>query len=104
MIDNYHIRPEMEHYSCMVDLLGRAGKIYDALNFMKMMPVEPDINVLGSLLGACRVHNNVELVGKHILHKNMKDSGYHAHLANIYASTKRWKDVSKVRTLIKEKG
>ena len=107
MIDDYSIQPEMEHYSCMVDLLGRAGNIDDALNFIRRMPVEPDINILGSLLSACRVHNNVELaglVGEHILQKNLKDSGYYVLLGNIYASTKRWKDVSKIRTLIKEKG
>jgi pentatricopeptide repeat protein len=107
MMADYRIQPEMEHYCCMVDLLGRAGNLDDALNFIKRMPVEPDINVLGSLLGACRVHNKLELaelLGKHILQKNLKDSGYYVLLANIYASTKRWKDVSEVRRVIKEKG
>ncbi|XP_059640828.1 putative pentatricopeptide repeat-containing protein At3g01580 [Cornus florida] len=107
MIDDYDMMPDMEHYSCMVDLLGRAGHLGDACNFIRGMPVEPDINVLGSLLGACRVHNKVELadfVGRQIFKKNSKDSGYHVLLANIYASTDRWEDVSKLRTMIKEKG
>lgn len=107
MMADYHIHPEMEHYCCMVDLLGRAGNLDGALNFIKKMPVEPDINVLGSLLGACRVHNKLELaelLGNQILQKNLKDSGYYVLLANIYASTKRWKDVPDVRTVIREKG
>ncbi|KAB1203455.1 hypothetical protein CJ030_MR2G021717 [Morella rubra] len=107
MIDDYCIQPEMEHYSCIVDLLGRAGNLEDALKVIKTMPVEPDINVLGSLLAACRVHNKVELtelVGKDILQKNVKDSGYYVLLSNIFASTNRRRDVSAVRTAMREKG
>ncbi|KAJ0113354.1 hypothetical protein Patl1_00765 [Pistacia atlantica] len=106
MINNYHILPDMEHFSCMVDLLGRAGHLHDACNFIRRMPVEPDIDVLGSLLGACKVHNNfelAELVGDLILQKSQKDSGYHVLLSNIYAATDRWNDALKVRTMMKKK-
>ncbi|OVA16609.1 Pentatricopeptide repeat [Macleaya cordata] len=107
MMDDYGILPDMEHYSCMVDLLGRSGHLDDAWEFVKRMPVEPEIDVLGSLLGACRVHNRVELaelVGMQIFQKNPEDPGYHVLLSNIYASTGRWKDASKVRTMIKQNG
>lgn len=107
MINNYRILPDMEHFSCMADLLGRAGHLHDAYNFIRRMPVEPHIDVLGSLLGACKVHNNVELaalVGELILQKNEKDLGYHVLLSNIYAATDRWNDTQKVRTMIKMKG
>ncbi|KAH7836866.1 hypothetical protein Vadar_006710 [Vaccinium darrowii] len=61
MTDDYRLQPDMEHYSCMVDLLCRAGQLGDAFNFIKMMPVEPDLNVLGSLIGSCRAHYKVDL-------------------------------------------
>ncbi|PPD91675.1 hypothetical protein GOBAR_DD11384 [Gossypium barbadense] len=106
MMYDYNIPLGMEHYSCIVDLLGRAGHLDDAYDLIKKMPVEPDMNILGSLLGACRVHNRVDLaecLEKHILEKNQKDSGHYALLSNIYSSTGRWKDALKVRTMIKEK-
>ncbi|XWS76743.1 hypothetical protein CRYUN_Cryun01aG0204000 [Craigia yunnanensis] len=106
MIYDYNIPPDMEHYSCIVDLLGRAGHLDDAYDLIKKMPVEPNMQILGSLLGACRVHNKVELaeyLEKHILQKDQKDSGHYILLSNIYASTGRWKDAMKVRTMIKEK-
>ncbi|KAF8387589.1 hypothetical protein HHK36_026242 [Tetracentron sinense] len=107
MIADYGILPDMEHYACMVDLLGRAGRLDDACEFIRRMPVEPDINVLGSLLGACRVHNKVELaehVGRRIFQKNLEDPGYYVLLSNIFASTERWADALKIRTMIKAKG
>ncbi|KAK8498284.1 hypothetical protein V6N11_013227 [Hibiscus sabdariffa] len=106
MVHDYNIPPDMEHYSCIVDLLGRAGHLDDAYYLIKRMPVEPDMNILGSLLGACRVHNNVglaEYLEKRILEKNQKDSGHYVLLSNVYASTGRWKDAMKVKTMIKEK-
>lgn len=107
MINDYGLLPDMEHYSCMVDLLGRAGHLDDACNFIRRMPVEPDVNVLGSLLGACRVHNRLELahlVGRQLIQKEMGDPGCHILLSNICASTERWEDASKYRIMIKEKG
>ncbi|PIN20112.1 hypothetical protein CDL12_07209 [Handroanthus impetiginosus] len=107
MINNYGILPDMEHYSCMVDLLGRAGRIDDACDLIRMMPQAPDGNVLGCLLAACRVHNMmepVELLAKEILQDKLEDSGYHILMSNMYASTEKWKDASRFRSLIKEKG
>ncbi|KAL6008928.1 hypothetical protein ACLOJK_022155 [Asimina triloba] len=107
MIHDYGIEPEMEHHSCMVDLLGRSGCFDEAWEFIKKMPVEPDIDVLGSLLGACRVHKRVELakiIAKMIFNKKPDDPGYYILLSNIYAADGRWEDALKVRTMIKEKG
>ena len=58
MSQYYRITPTMEHYSCMVDLLGRVGLLDDAQDFIKKMPVEPNATIWGSLLAACRVHIN----------------------------------------------
>ncbi|XP_010038522.2 putative pentatricopeptide repeat-containing protein At3g01580 [Eucalyptus grandis] len=107
MRSKYKIMPEREHYSCMVDLLGRAGQLDCAFNFIKEMPMEPDISVWGSLLSACRAHDNVVLasfVGRKIIDENLIDPGHHMLLYNIYASSQRWRDASIVRAVIKEKG
>ena len=64
MSDVYGIRPELDHYACMVDLLGRAGKLEEAEKFIASMPVKPDNAIWGALLGACRVHANAEWAGE----------------------------------------
>ncbi|CAK9175614.1 unnamed protein product [Ilex paraguariensis] len=64
----YGIDPELKHYGCMVDLLGRAGLLECAYGFVKMMPMEPSLAILVSLLSACRLHHNVEL-GEELLKK-----------------------------------
>ncbi|KAG5078770.1 hypothetical protein AAZX31_02G006800 [Glycine max] len=107
MINDYGIEPNMEHYSCMVDLIGRAGDLDGAYKFITRMPMTPDANVFGSLLGACRLHNKVELtelLAERILQLKADDSGHYVLLSNLYASGKRWEDMSKVRSMIKDKG
>lgn len=55
------VEPGIEHYLCMVDLLGRAGCLNEAYGLIQEMNVKPDFIIWGSLLGACRIHKNVEL-------------------------------------------
>lgn len=103
----YFITPRVEHYACMVDLLGRAGQLDEAYNFIKRMPVEPDASVWGSLLGACRIHRNIELVkcvSEHLIELEPENIGNYVLLSNIYAASGRWDDVAKVRTILKGKG
>ncbi|KAL4286769.1 hypothetical protein HN51_054526 [Arachis hypogaea] len=107
MIHDYAIEPDMEHYSCMVDLLGKTGDIDGAYKFITTLPVTPNTNVLGSLLGACRIHNKVELaeiLAEHIFQLNAEDPGHYVLLSNLYASREQWKNMSKVRSMIKDKG
>ena len=61
MTEYYHITPTMDHYCCMVDLLGRCGCLVEAQHFINKMPIKPDTVVWGSLLGACRSYSNIEL-------------------------------------------
>ncbi|XP_040937662.1 pentatricopeptide repeat-containing protein At1g11290, chloroplastic [Gossypium hirsutum] len=61
MVRDFGVTPTSEHYACMVDLLGRAGQLNQALEFIEKMPVRPEAGVWGALLGACRIHSNVEL-------------------------------------------
>lgn len=68
MSSNYQIDPDLRHYGCIVDLLGRAGMVERAYDIIENMPMEPNLAVLGSLLSGCRLHNNLEL-GKAVLRK-----------------------------------
>lgn len=104
---NHCIRPRMEHYICMVDLLRRAGYLDEAQELINNMPFEPDASVWGALLGGCRIHCNIELaeyVAKHHLKLEYNNIGCYVLLSNIYAAAGRCHDAAKVRTMIKIKG
>eukprot|EP01018_Ginkgo_biloba_P012902 Gb_06272 [translate_table: standard] len=107
MVQHYNITPTLEHYSCMVDLLGRAGLLDKAHKLIKMMPLEPDASVWGALLGACRLHCNIELgehVAEHLFELDPEMPGYYVLLSNIYAAADMWDGVAKVRTMMKDRG
>ncbi|XP_058196376.1 pentatricopeptide repeat-containing protein At3g24000, mitochondrial-like [Rhododendron vialii] len=107
MTSEYALEPAMEQYSCMVDLMARSGLFNDSLEFMKKMPFEPNAAVWGSLLGACRIHCNVEIAeyaaGK-IFELEPLCSGNYILLANIYATAGRWEDAAQIRSLMRKKG
>ncbi|ONK58483.1 uncharacterized protein A4U43_C09F13510 [Asparagus officinalis] len=96
----FGIEPGMEHYASVVNLLGRAGKLEEAKEFIKRMPVEPAAIVWRSLLSACRVFGNVD-IGKYAARKaisiNSQDSGPYVLMSNIYASKGIWGGVDKLR-------
>ncbi|KAG2718716.1 hypothetical protein I3760_03G232300 [Carya illinoinensis] len=107
MIHDFNISPKLEHYGCMIDLLGRAGMFDEAEALMKNMEMEPDGAIWGSLLGACRVHGRVELgeyVAEHLFELEPENPGAYVLLSNIYAGAGRWDDVARVRTRLKDKG
>lgn len=96
----FGIVPRMEHYGCVVDLLGRAGLLKEAHEFIKTMPFEADASVLGALLGACRLHGATELgdeVGRHLLKLQPHHCGRYVLLSSIYAGAGRWHDASSLR-------
>ncbi|KAM1878146.1 hypothetical protein ACFX14_040169 [Malus domestica] len=102
----YKLRPQTEHYGCMVDLLGRAGFINEAEEFVENMPIEPDAFVWGALLGACRIHGKVELaesVMKKLLKVEPERDGAYVLMSNIYSSANRWRDAVKLRRAMKGK-
>eukprot|EP00253_Pinus_taeda_P001176 PITA_01176 len=103
----YHITPTMEHFSCMVDLLGRAGYLDEAEAFINKIPIEPDANVWGSLLGACKIYNNIELgerAALHILELNPKNTAPYVLLSNIYAATSKWDEIPRLRKMMIDNG
>ncbi|KAK7321784.1 hypothetical protein VNO77_32722 [Canavalia gladiata] len=100
MCRDYNIQPTIKHYGCMVDLLGRAGSVKDAYNLIKNMPVECNAVVWRTLLAACRLHGCIELgekVRKHLLELEPDHSSDYVLLANMYASTGQWNEMSKQR-------
>eukprot|EP01018_Ginkgo_biloba_P030033 Gb_09792 [translate_table: standard] len=105
MSHNHGIAPRVEHYACMVDLLGRAGCLDEAEDFINKMPLEPSALVWRSLLGACRVHCNMDK-GKYaaecLLELDPHDAATYVLLSNIYAAAGKWNDVAKVRMLMKD--
>lgn len=107
MKKDYGLEPTMDHYGAVVDLLGRAGKLNEAWDFIQKMPFEPGITVYGAMLGACKIHKNVEL-GEKAAHKlfelNPDEGGYHVLLANIYATASMWDKFAEVRTMMQKKG
>eukprot|EP01018_Ginkgo_biloba_P023522 Gb_33335 [translate_table: standard] len=107
MVRDFGIEPRVEHYACMVDLLGRAGQLGKAQSFIKKMPLEPDAGVWGALLGACRIHGNIELgeaVAERLFELEPQNAGNYVLLSNMYAAAGRWDCVTKVRTEMKCRG
>ncbi|CAL5191167.1 unnamed protein product [Lathyrus oleraceus] len=103
----YRIVPQIEHYGCMIDLLSRGGHLREAFRFLRSMPVEPNAIILGTLLGACRMHNDIELaraVCEHLFKLVPSDPGNFSLLSNIYAQAGDWINVANVRLQMKMKG
>ncbi|KAK1410604.1 hypothetical protein QVD17_37141 [Tagetes erecta] len=106
MTDVYGIKPSVQHYGCLVDLLGGAGMLEQAKKVVSEMPMEPDNHVLGALLNACRVHGNVELGSETVqglVERGLDLSGVHVLLSNIYASVNQWGYVENVRKKMEDK-
>lgn len=107
MKNDFGITPSSEHYACMVDILGRAGKFSEMEHFIEGMELAPDALIWETVLGVCKAHGNVELAEKtaNILFKiDPKADSSYILLSNIYASKGRWADVSKVRALMSRQG
>eukprot|EP01018_Ginkgo_biloba_P002731 Gb_33134 [translate_table: standard] len=106
MSHHYHITPEMEHYGCMVDLLGRAGQLEEALEFINKMPIKPQATVWRCLLGACRIYNNIDIgecASKHLFELDPKNAAPYVLLSNIYAAAGRWDATENVRRMMKDR-
>ena len=104
---DYGVEPTVVHYSCMVDLLGRAGLLEETKRFISSMPVEADAGTWGALLGACRTYGNVELgelAAKEVLKLEPAGASPYVLLSNIYAAAGQWDQVSFIRYMMQERG
>ncbi|XP_040369345.1 pentatricopeptide repeat-containing protein At4g19191, mitochondrial isoform X3 [Rosa chinensis] len=104
MTEVYYMNPGVDHYSCMVNLLGRKGKLEEAVELVKSMPMKPDAGIWGALLSACRIHHNME-IGEYafsrLLELEPQVAVPYVEMANIYASQRRWDEVAALRTVMK---
>lgn len=103
----YRLEPQLEHYGCMVDLYGRAGRLDEALNFINLMPLKPHAAAWGALLNACKIYRNQELgelASKKMVELEAKSHGAYVLLSNIYADSKNWDEVSNLRHTMNVKG
>ncbi|XP_058208743.1 pentatricopeptide repeat-containing protein At2g35030, mitochondrial [Rhododendron vialii] len=101
------IQIRQEHYACLVDLCGRAGKLKEAFEFIQKLPTEPSANVWRALLAGCNVHGNTDigkLASMKILDVEPENACTYMSLSSIYASTGRWREAAKLRMEMKDKG
>ncbi|XP_074296617.1 pentatricopeptide repeat-containing protein At1g11290, chloroplastic-like [Silene latifolia] len=99
----FGLEPELNHYTCIVDLLGRSGKLKDALAVIVKMVPYPDSRIWGALLSACRVYMDRkigEFAAKRLLELEPENVGYHIVLSNMQASAEQWTDVQQLRTTV----
>ncbi|XP_038689062.1 pentatricopeptide repeat-containing protein At3g57430, chloroplastic [Tripterygium wilfordii] len=108
MKDDYGIKPGPDHYACVVDLLGRAGKVEEAYQLINTMPSDFDkVDAWSSLLGACRIHQNVEIgetAAMNLLRLEPNLASHYVLLSNIYSSAGLWDKAGDVRRKMKELG
>ncbi|XP_022736396.1 pentatricopeptide repeat-containing protein At3g47530 isoform X2 [Durio zibethinus] len=107
MSKDFGIAPNIHHYGCVVDLLGRAGLLDQAYHIIISMGVKPDATTWRTLLGACRIHGHFSLgerVIEHLIELKAQEAGDYVLLLNIYSSTGNWEKVTELRKLMKEKG
>lgn len=103
----YGITPEIEHFSCLIDLLGRSGRLDEAEKYLKAFPFGGDSVVWGSLLSACRLRGDVvvgERVAGQLLELQPETSSPYVLLSNLYAADGRWDGVAEARKMLKGSG
>lgn len=100
MRDEHRIEPTIQHYGCLVDLMGRAGLIDEAHELIERMPMEPNDVVWRSLLSACKIHQRVEageVAAENLFKMKTQNAGDYLMLSSMYARARRWDDVSLAR-------
>ncbi|CAA7054907.1 unnamed protein product [Microthlaspi erraticum] len=106
MEEVYSISPGLDHYSCMVDLLGRKGKLEEALELIRNMSAKPDAGIWGALLSACKIHRNVEVAeqaAECLFNLEPETAAAYVEMANIYAAAGMWDRFAKVRSMMKRR-
>lgn len=106
MVYDHGFEPKSEHYACMVDILGRAGKLEDAVEFINKMPIEPGLAEWGALLGACMIHKDTNLArfaSDRLFDLDPENVGYHVLLSNIYSANNNYSQAASLRQVVKRR-
>ncbi|KAJ0256444.1 putative pentatricopeptide repeat-containing protein [Hirschfeldia incana] len=106
MVEDYNLKPRDAHFGCMVDLFCRSGRLKDAHEFIKQMPVKPNAVIWRTLLGACSLQGNVELgeeVQRRIFELDRGHVGDYVALSNIYAAKGMWDEKMKMRDRVRKR-
>ncbi|XP_051138928.1 putative pentatricopeptide repeat-containing protein At5g52630 [Andrographis paniculata] len=107
MMEDYRIERGSQHYASMVDLLGRAGKLDEAMKLINGMPLNPTESVWGALLTGCRIHGNTNLasaVADRVFELGPVSPGLHVLLSNAYAASGRFQEAARARKMLKDRG
>ncbi|CAE6065262.1 unnamed protein product [Arabidopsis arenosa] len=107
MYKDYKFTPSTKHYTCMVDMLARAGELEQALDIIEKMPIQPDVRCFGAFLHGCGMHSRFdlgEIVIKKMLDLHPDDASYYVLISNLYASDGQWSQAKEVRNLMKQRG
>ncbi|PON42368.1 Tetratricopeptide-like helical domain containing protein [Parasponia andersonii] len=103
----FNMVPGLQHYACLVSLLGRTGLFEEALILIKDMEIKPDFAVWGALLNACCIHQQVKLgeyLAKKLFLLDNRSGGFYVLMSNLYAIKGKWDEVAKVRRMMRETG
>ncbi|KAM7523419.1 hypothetical protein LguiA_013321 [Lonicera macranthoides] len=104
MILNHKITPKKEHYTCMVDLLARAGQLEEAEAVMLALPIKPDDVMWTALLGACKLHGNLFMAKRISQKAKALNSSNYVSLSNSYADSARWFEAIEVKGMMEARG
>ena len=105
MTSRYKLEPQLEHFACMVDILGRSKGPQKALKFIRSVPLEADAVIWKTLLSICKIRQDVEVAetaANNVLLLDPDDSSVYILLSNVYAESGKWVDVSRTRRLMRQ--
>ncbi|KAK2966244.1 hypothetical protein RJ640_008227 [Escallonia rubra] len=108
LMEDFGVTPRLDHYSVLIDLLGRINRLEEALDFIVKAPKGSDhVRIWGALLGGCRVHGNLDIgrrAAEALFKLEPNNTARYVMLSNLYAAAGRWDDASRVRRLIADRG
>ncbi|XP_040992496.1 pentatricopeptide repeat-containing protein At5g59600-like isoform X1 [Juglans microcarpa x Juglans regia] len=106
MKESFGVKIGKEHYACVVDLLCRSGRMEEAYELVKEMPILVPESIIGAFFNGCKIHGRRDLakmMAEDTLRMDLKKPGGYVTLSNIYAADGDWEEVENVRKLMKKK-